>query len=215
MALCTQSDVEQRLQWDITAEPEPVVTNLITAAQSIIESVLGRHVEHATGRTETFDGGPVALFLKHWPVTDVTAVTEDGTSLVEGTDFQWKDNGRIIRITSAGHQRYWNTTKPQSIVVTYDGGYQTGVHDSELNTLSSVCTEMVARAFRRGAANAALPAGAAGGIQSVTLNDAGTVTYATGSGAATVKGGVEQFLLLTDDELFLLGQFDRFRIGFA
>ena len=71
MALCTQLDVEQKLQWDITAEPDTTVTALIADAQAHIEAEVGRPLESAA-RTETFDADRVALLLKYWPVTTVT-----------------------------------------------------------------------------------------------------------------------------------------------
>lgn len=198
MALCTQLDVEQKLQWDITAEPETVVTALIADAQAHIEAEVGRTLESAV-RQETFDGGSWVHFLKHFPVTAVTAVTEDGTSLTVATDVLWYERGKLLR-ASNGRQTYWKTTKLQSIVVDYVGGYLAGTHTTELEHLGSICAEVVARAFRKGADNAVLPAGAAGAVQSVSLEGSDTVTYATGGGSGTVTGGLRQFVFLLEDE---------------
>lgn len=227
MALCTQLDVEQKLQWDVTAEPDSVVTSLIEDAQATIEAEVGRTLESAE-RVETFDGGTPTLFLRNIPVTGITTVVEDGTSLAS-TDYMFKPNGRLIRTTTGGYQTNWLTTKPQSIVVTYQGGYVAeesssssssspsylADHAAALQHLGSICSEIVARAFRKGAENAALPAGAAGGIQSVSLEGSDSVTYATGGGSESVSGGLSQFIYLTEDERRQLQRYRPIPSGFA
>lgn len=217
MALCTQADVEHKLQWDITAEPDATVTELIADAQAHMEAEVGRPLESASYTGETFDGGRVALLLKNWPVTAVDDVTEDGTSLTVDDDYVWKENGRVLRVTTAGYRTFWRSYKPQSITVDYDGGYLAGTHDSELEHLGSICAEVVARAFRLGAKNAAVPITAgAGGVQSVTLDGRGTISYATDSGtSATLEGGLGQFVFLNEDERRQLERYKRFSFGFA
>ena len=215
MALCTQLDVEQKLQWDITSEPDAVITALIADAQALIETEIGRTVESAA-RTETFDGGAWSLFLKWWPVTALTSVTEDGTLLTVTTEYRWYERGKLIR-TAGGYQKAWSNGKPQSIAVAYTGGYLVGTHDMELGTLGSICAEMVARAFKKGAENAAIPAGASGQIASVTLAGSDSVTYTDTSGGSTSSSGVGQFIYLEDDEkrTLHLPPFIRPRFGFA
>ena len=212
MALCTQADVEKKLQWDITAEPDAVVSSLIADAQAMMESEVGRTLESAN-RTETFDGGfPWSIFLTYWPVSAMTTVTEDGTALTPNTDFLWYTRGKLIRI-SGGYQIKWGTCKPQSIAVAYVGGYLPGT--KEFEHLGSICAEVVARAFRKGADNAAIPSGA-GQIQSVTLEGSDSVTYATATDSAT-GGGLNQFIYLEEDERrqLALPTFRRPRFGFA
>jgi hypothetical protein len=214
MALCTQLDVEQKLQWDITAEPDSTVTALIADAQALIEAEVGRTLESAS-RAETFDGGPVALFLKYFPVTAITSVSEDGDVLTSA-DYAFKENGRLIRTGTTGYQTYWRTYKPQSIDVVYTGGYVSPDHDAELEHLGSLCAEVVARAFRKGAANAAIPAGSAGAVQSVSIEGSDSVTYATGGGATeSLAGGLTQFVFLTEDERRQLTRYKGLPLGFA
>lgn len=212
MALCTQADVEKRLQWDITAEPDPVVTMLIADATSLIESELRRAAESAAARVETFDGGWWSLFLTNWPVTAVASVVEDGTTLTVTTDYKWSSSGKLIRV-SGGYQIWWKTTKPDSIVVTYTGGYQSTT--TEFNHLGAICAEMVARAFRKGADSAALPVGASGAIASVTLAGSDSVSYTDSSSSSS--SGLGQFLYLEEDEIrqLHLPMFTRPRFGFA
>ena len=213
MALCTQADVEKRLQWDITAEPDPVVAMLIADAQALIESEVGRPVESA-GRSETFDGSAWSLFLKFWPVTAVATVTEATVALTPTTDFLWYETGKLIRV-SGGYQTYWRAYKPQGIVVAYTGGYLAG--SKELEHLGSLCAEVVARAFRKGADSAAIPAGASGQVQSVSLEGSDSVTYASGGSTATISGGLNQYVYLEEDERrqLHLPIFQRPRFGFA
>lgn len=215
MALCTQADVEKRLQWDITAEPDSVVTMLIADATALMESEVGRSLESAN-RTETFDGDLWSLFLTNWPVTSMTTVTEDGTVLTVTTDFLWYTTGKVIRVAN-GYQTWWKAYKPQSIVVAYVGGYLAGTHVSQLDHLGSICAEMVARAFKKGAANAAVLAGASGQIASVHLEGSDSVTYTDTAGSSTSGGGVNQFLYLEEDERRQLAspRFHRPRFGFA
>lgn len=216
MALCTQADVEKRLQWDITAEPDPVVTMLIADAQATMEAEVGRALESAD-YVEVFNGGHPALFLNAWPVTTVTSVTEDGTVLTVDDDYVWYASGKVIRVSS-GYQRMWNTWKINAIEVDYTGGYLAGTHTAELEHLGSICAEVVARAFRLGAANAAAPAGVlVGGVQSVSVEGQGSVTYATSGGETMTLdgGGLSQFVYLVEDERRQLAAYKRFTMGFA
>lgn len=200
MALCNQLNVEQRLQWDITAEPDAVVTSLIAAAQALIEFEAGRPLE-SDNHTQVFDGGHRILFLANWPVTAVGSVTEDGTALVAGDDFMFYPDGQLLRVSSS-HAIRWFTRKLQSIEVSYTGGYLAGTHDSALAHLSSLCTEVVARAFRQGAASAAQPAGVGlGGITAVNLAGSDAVSFSTTSGASIeLGGGLTRFVFLLPDE---------------
>jgi hypothetical protein len=216
MALCTQLDVEQKLQWDVTAEPDTTVTALIADAQALIESHVGRPLEGGS-RTDIFDGGRVALFLRTWPVTEITSVTEDGVALAV-TDYLWYPNGKVIRTSTTGSQILWKAYKPQSITIVYEGGYlaaENDLHDIALEHLGSLCAEVVARAFRKGAASAAIPAGSAGAVQSVSLSGSDTVTYATGSGESFAGGGLTAFVYLEDHEIVQLGRYRSVPMGFA
>jgi hypothetical protein len=217
LALCTQVEVERKLQWDITADPDSTVTQHIEDAQALIEAEIGRTVESAA-RTETLDGGRVTYFLKWWPITEITSVTEDGTALVEDDDFKWYEGGKLIRVSTSGYQILWRTRKRQSIDVVYVGGYLAGhsaEHDMALEHLGSICAEVVARAFRKGADSAALPAGVSGQVQSVSLTGSDTVTYATAGGAGTFQGGLTRFIYLEEDELRQLQKYRRLHLGFA
>jgi hypothetical protein len=165
-----------------------------------------------------FDGYRVALFLRNWPVTAITSVTEDGTVLVADDDYKFYSNGKVIRVAPSGYQTVWKALKPQSITIVYEGGYLAGeddYHDLALEHLGSLCAEVVARAFRKGAASAAIPAGSAGAVQSVSLAGSDTVTYATGSGESFAGGGLTAFVYLEQHEMDQLGRYRSIPMGFA
>lgn len=197
MALCTQADVERRIQWDITAEPDTVVTTLIAAAQALIEGEIGRKIESAA-YTETLDGPGDTLFLSNWPVTAITSVEEDGTALT-ASDYLFSAAGQLLRVSS-GYRAKWTIRKPQSVEVAYTAGYSPG--DTAFDHSKNVCAEVVARAFRQGAASAAMPPGAGmGGVTGVTLAGSDSVTYATASGETfELGGGLTRFVFLLPDE---------------
>lgn len=215
MALCTQADVEKKLQWDITAEPDAVITSLIADAQAMIEGEMGRALESGS-HIDTFNGREWSVFLTHWPVTAVATVVEDGVTLTVDDDYRWYTSGKLVRVSGTS-QIYWPSYLPASLVVTYTGGYTAG--SKELEHLGSICAEVVARAFRKGAANAAIPAGATGAIQSVSLEGSDSVTYASESGgtATIAAGGLNQFVYLEADEIrqLHLPHYTRPRFGFA
>lgn len=219
---CTVEDVELRLQ--TTGLDDATVEALIADAQAVMEAEVGRPLESAP-RTETFDGGPRTLWLTYTPVTSITSISEDGETLADA-DFLFKSNGRLIRVAN-GFRRHWATWKPQAITVSYVGGFvaeesesssgsssSSGVVDGEhalaLAHLRSLCTDIVARAFRKGAEAAAVPASAAGPIQSVSLEGSDTVTYATGG-----VGLFRQFVYIEDNEKDELARYKNLPVGFA
>jgi hypothetical protein len=205
--LATQADVESRLQVVFDADPDPIVADLIASAQAHIEAYVGRALESAE-HVETYEGNQVAILLEHWPVTDVTAVTVDGAPLTLPDEVSWYSWGRLYRVgtdgLTAGYPRTWDSVKPQPVEVTYTAGYLTGIHDRELKHLSSVCVEVVARAFRQAVDWVARPPG---GIQSLALDGSDSITYATGAGGGQVPAKVVgSFLAITDaDQAELAG----------
>lgn len=170
--LCTQTDVEQLLQIDFGSDPDPVVATLIAQSSAIIEAHLQRPVLKATV-IEVFDadGRTSILRVTTPPVTGTPQVTEDGTVLVDGTDYFWYPNGAFYRTyATAGFDRWWKRGR-QIVEIQYDGGYTTVPAD-----IARACANMVARAFQAGAFALAegVPLGARSlslADQSVTLDD--------------------------------------------
>jgi hypothetical protein len=191
MALCTQAQVEQRLQVDFTNDPEAVITELIAAASGHIERVVGRAVE-ADDYTETFDAPATAdVWLTNTPVNSVSSVTVDGTALTSSQYSFDPETGRLTRV-AGGRPRSWGTHKLQSVVVAYNGGWGTVPYD-----IQDVCARMVARAFQAGASFAAVPAGAEG-VKQISLAGSDSVTWASATTDITAA------LPLTDDEVAAL-----------
>lgn len=194
MALCTQTDVEQRLQIDFTNNADPVCAVLIAAVQGHIEREVGRAVE-AAARVETLDWPPGSyLWLKWTPVNSITSVVVDGTTLTAVTDYIFDSvTGRLARVSS-GYLTGWSVYKPASVVVTYNGGYATVPLD-----LRDLCANVAARAFQTGAAYAALPAGS-DGISQEGIGDY-SVTYFDRAAGGLATMDVTRPVQLTPEEI--------------
>lgn len=176
--LALQADLEKFLQIDVTAEPDAAITAYLQSASTIIETYCNRVFASGTVTAEPHDGGGAAVFLRQPPVTAVATVVENAVTLV-AADFMFYSDGRVVRL-SAGYPSVW-FWKPQTVVVTYTGGYMTIPFD-----VRDVCVRIAARAFQSGAAFAASPA-SGGAYQSVTLAGSDSVTFAD---AVSSAGGV-------------------------
>jgi len=145
-----------RRQRNFTSDTDPVVAALIAAAQGHIEREVGRSIEAAV-RTETLDWPRGSyLWLRWTPVNSVTSIVVDGTALVAADYIFDAASGRLGRVSS-GYPTTWAVYKPQSVVVTYNGGYTVVPQD-----LRDLCATVADRAFQFGATYAALPAGSDG-----------------------------------------------------
>jgi hypothetical protein len=82
------------------------------------------------------------LQLSRWPEVSIVSFTEDGTALVEGTDYVIeKDVGQAIRLDAqSGRRRRWNATPK---VVQYTAGYSAIPSEVE-----DAVIRMVTRRFR-------------------------------------------------------------------
>jgi hypothetical protein len=174
MALCTQADVEHRLQIEFTADPDPVVVALIDAAQGHIERVYGGPVE-VDDYTETHSGlGP--LFLRHHPLNSIASITEDGVALTVADDVIFTTSGIVYRLATTGYAGVWGSWKPYAIEITYNAGYTAADIPEDI---VDVCAWMVAAAIRRGLATSGESGNAIEGITAESLGD-WSATYADG-----------------------------------
>lgn len=204
MALCTQLQLEQIGQVDITAEPDAAVTYYRDVATAMIVNYCQRNLEYAAGNAETFDGGEYSVQVERWPIATLTSVVENGITLTSGTDYQADlATGIITRTGGAGRYRKRFRNYLRTVVVTYDGGYGSpgpAVPDA----LSHVCARIAGRIFRAGAAWAAAPSGASGSITSIALDDVGTLSYAapitTADGRADGISMSDSAYLLEDEK---------------
>lgn len=104
------------------AEHDPLLGVLLDSVSVRVERFLNRNLEKAQ-RTEYFNPGKRRFFLSSFPI-DLTAaftVTVDSAVKTIGTDYWvWSDSGMIEFSTIPA------STNPQSISVTYTGGYLAG-----------------------------------------------------------------------------------------
>lgn len=62
------------------------------------------------------------LQVSRWPIQSVTSVTENGTVLVQDTDFKIDaDNGQLLRLNSDGNPMHWRV---YPVIVVYVGGFE-------------------------------------------------------------------------------------------
>ncbi len=188
MALLTETDLEAALQVGLTENTPGSIAAAIEIASSIVETYVGRELESATYTNEVFDGlGHPALWLRRFPVTAVTSVTEDGTALAVDDDYIFNASGRILRVS--GGQRYPWVDKPAAIVITYDAGYTTIPAN-----IRWVATRLAARILQAGRAYSGLD-DAAIGLKSIKLEGSDEVTFGDAAQDATAAAKA-----LTDEE---------------
>lgn len=180
--LATQLDFEKFLQIDVTAEPDAAITAYIQSASTIIETYCNRVFTSGSVTAETHDGGFAVVFLRQMPVTAVATVVENAVTLA-AADYMFYSDGRLVRM-SGGYPYVWYW-KPQTVVVTYTGGYTTVPFD-----IRDVCVRIAARAFQAGAAFAAAPAGA-GAIKSINIEGSDSVTYADAVSGSVATAAVQ------------------------
>jgi len=196
--LCTQLQVERTIQQTFTNQPEPVITDLILRASAVVESYCNRTFEAEVGIVETMDGnGHAILRLAKTPVTAITTVVEDTTTLTVTDDFLWYANGELVR-GDGKHDMLWSFYR-QSIVVTYDAGYAAIPTD-----LAHATATIVARWFQAGAAVAAAPDNA-GAVRTIQLEGSDSIEYTDAVSDITADGK----LGLTESDWLLLNEFRR------
>lgn len=119
---------------------DAVVEMVIESVSEIFSSIVECDLTSATYTSETIDGsGKSYLYLPHWPVTTFTSCIEDGTTLVENTDFYVDYDRGILDKANSGWPYYedqmlW-TRKKRGVVNTYTAGYTTLPMDVKLAAL--------------------------------------------------------------------------------
>lgn len=123
-----------------------ILIDLLDAYNGKIENYLGVTMINTVYASEKYDGeGTDYLFLDHYPIISVTALSIDGTALsvVEGTDFHTYNTEGYIRLDSS----IFTTTDLHNVVITYSAGWgeeRDDVSDVLKNTLKT----WVARVFK-------------------------------------------------------------------
>lgn len=86
-------------------------------AEALVRSFCGWHIAPSRTETVTVRGrGSKTLLLPSLYVTAVTSVTDDGTLLVDDTDYTWSDAGVITHASAFG---------TELVEVAYSHGYTT------------------------------------------------------------------------------------------
>jgi hypothetical protein len=111
----------------VDADRDTVLTSYIAGVTGMMQDWIGRDIVQGT-TTEKIDGhGLDSIFTQRFPITNITSVTEDGTALVEDTDFESVNSdlnqGRLVRI-SGTKPIAWSSGR-RNIAITYDHGYVT------------------------------------------------------------------------------------------
>lgn len=190
MAICTQTDVENRLQVSL-AGSETIVTALIAAAEGHIIREVGAPVEQAThtGELHTARHPFDQIRLDNYPVTAVTAVRVDGVALsTDPAEFSFTSNGFVNRIEN-GRVHLWDSFKIDAISVDYTAGFSPVPED-----LVDICAWMVANTFRVGASIKA------GSLEGISREEIGT--YAVQF--FDTVGDPGAFVSMTDDQRTIL-----------
>lgn len=172
MPLSTVPDLEKFLQVDITDDADAAVLLLIDFADSVITSYCDRRFEPETSVVEVLDGlGDEVLFLSQWPVTAINSLSEDGSTLVEDTDWFFYEDGRLLRGSPEAIDRLKWSRARKNVVVDYDHGFA-----SIPSELQLVSTRLASTMFQAGEAYANAPVGSTG-IKSISLDGSDTVEY--------------------------------------
>ena len=191
-AFCTQADIENLLQTDLTGH-EAAVTAAIAQASAYIQAYTDQVLEEVDDDEVAFDGPAHdrRLFLPELPVTAVGEVVEDDEVLTVDDDYKLGAHGILWRIDA-----YW-ASGIQNIAVTYTHGYATIPED-----IAAVCARVAARIYQAGAK--AAQNGAIAGVQATSLGDY-SVTYVTGADESVQ--GVTAAPPLLPNEMALLDRY--------
>ena len=110
------------------ANRDTVINSIIAGVTRQMQDWMMRDIVQGTATAEKLDGWySDEVYTKHYPLLAITSLTEDGTALVEDTDFESleddKPSGRIVRI-SGTETAQW-TKGRRKVKTTYDHGFVT------------------------------------------------------------------------------------------
>ncbi len=136
MAVATLTDVKTHLNI-VTTASDTELTAFLAFAVDAAERWTGRVLGDAASATETYDGGTIAIALSRVPVTTVSSVKENGTTLDASAYTVNEATGVLARLggsyTSAAF-----TAGVGNVEVVYSAGYATSPPAAKLAVLELV-----------------------------------------------------------------------------
>lgn len=190
---CTVEDVSALLMLEIDDNDE--ISACMRAIDEVTEAIKNychQEIEQVDDDEITIDGhGGTRIFLPELPVTEVSAVEEDGVLLTAGTDYKLGQYGILYRVNG-----YWSKGV-QNYTITYTHGLETIPDD-----LKGVCVRAASRIYQAGLR--AKSQNGVIGVANMALGDY-QVGYASESGGGVSEGvmGVSaaRMLLLSEKDI--------------
>jgi hypothetical protein len=174
----TADELSAYMRLSIAETDAPAAEQALQLAKSIVQGEVGSRIEE-TAETYTFRPSPRQEFLvlPHFPVVDVTSVTEDGDLLIEDDDYSWSESGLLLRATG----EWWGGV----IVVEYMYGF------SEIpGFVRAVVLSIASRCFR-GSSSSGVVSSESDTVGNVTHS----VNYATSDDSSGFIGEFERRML--------------------
>nr|WSS66737.1 mobile element protein [Streptomyces sp. NBC_01177] len=113
------ADPAELAVWLKKPADDPQLLAALRAATRRFRGAVGHPVTLVTDDAVTLDGnGRESLLLPVWPTVSVTSVHLAGELLVEGTDYQWSDDGALRRLGG----RHW-PDRLRCLAVVYTHGW--------------------------------------------------------------------------------------------
>lgn len=185
MAFATVAEFELDLRQDLTGQAD-LAQRLLDKVTALVQGRARQTIAAVAADTVTLVGrGDPYILLPQVPVTDVTAVTVDGTALTSNS-WRWYRDGRLYVSTASSANVAPGWTADVQVQVTYDHGY-----DPVPDELRELVLDIAGRLWRQPDT----------GLAALTLGDY-SVTYSR----ATDSG------VFLPDEVALVDRYRRDRI---
>ncbi len=127
------------------ADDDVLIQELITSVSTQFEGYCRRTLAQVTSVQTIYRPGVLqsVIVLDEWP-NATPVITQDGTALVEDTDYEILDDRRLVKITSSTGNALGMWTSGARLDVTVHEGYATVPED-----LALACREQTLFAFRQ------------------------------------------------------------------
>jgi len=136
MAVATLTDVKTHLNI-VTTASDTELTSFLSFAVDAAQRWTGRILGDAASATEVYDGGSAAIPLDRVPVTTVTSVSENGSTLASTAWTVDYSTGVLTRLGGSYSSQPW-TPGVRNVSITYAAGYATSPPAATLAVLELV-----------------------------------------------------------------------------